>query len=55
MIIEMSKQIEIIPEFNNFRDLLENSVDNFGSNIAYKYKKISTKNLLNMWKKHIKQ
>ena len=35
----MSKQIEIIPEFNNFRDLLENSVDNFGSNIAYKYKK----------------
>ena len=36
----MSKQIEIIPEFNNFRDLLENSVDNFGSN---------------MWKKHMKQ
>lgn len=35
----MSKQIEIIPEFNNFRDLLKNSVDNFGSNIAYKYKK----------------
>ena len=35
----MSKQIEKIPEFNNFRDLLKNSVDNFGSNIAYKYKK----------------
>ena len=35
----MSKQIEMIPEFNNFKDLLENSVNSFGTNIAYKYKK----------------
>lgn len=35
----MSKQIELIPKFNNFRDLLENSLKNFGTNIAYKYKK----------------
>lgn len=35
----MSKQIELIPEFNNFRDLLENSVKCYEDNIAYKYKK----------------
>lgn len=39
----MSKQIELIPEFNNFRDLLENSVNCYGDNIAYKYKKDITK------------
>lgn len=39
----MSKPIEFIPEFNNFRDLLENSVDCYGDNIAYKYKKDITK------------
>ena len=34
----MSKQIELIPEFNNFRDILENSVKSYRDNIAYKYK-----------------
>lgn len=35
----MSKQTELIPKFNNFRDLLENSIKSYGDNIAYKYKK----------------
>ena len=35
----MNKKIDLIPEFNNFRDLLENSVNCFESNVAYKYKK----------------
>lgn len=35
----MSKKIKLIPQFDNFRDLLENSVNCFGNNIAYKYKK----------------
>ncbi|MBQ3421441.1 MAG: AMP-binding protein, partial [Romboutsia sp.] len=35
----MSKQIEIIPEFNNFREVLANSSTCFKDNIAYKYKK----------------
>lgn len=35
----MSKKIELIPKFDNFRDLLENSTNCFGNNVAYKYKK----------------
>ncbi len=35
----MKKQIEIIPEFNNFREVIANSATNFKNNIAYKYKK----------------
>lgn len=35
----MSKKLVLTPEFNNFRDVLENSLKNYGERVAYKYKK----------------
>ena len=35
----MNKKIELTPEFNNFREVLENSLKNYGERVAYKYKK----------------
>lgn len=35
----MSKKLVLTPEFNNFREVLENSLKNYGERVAYKYKK----------------
>ena len=38
----MKNKIEIIPELNNYRELIDYAEENYKENIAYKYKENTT-------------